>query len=49
VSDSALATLCEQLIQNLESFVSKHPQNELTSRRPETRGSSTRRKIVALR
>jgi len=35
VSESALATFSEQLIQNLECFVSGRPQNELTKRVPD--------------
>lgn len=40
VSQSALAAFSEQLIQNLESFVSGHPQNELTQRLRDGNASS---------
>ena len=47
VSESALATFSEQLIQNLECFVSGRPQNELTKRLSEGSGSSSPTKMTA--
>jgi glycerate dehydrogenase len=47
VSESALATFSEQLIRNLESFVSGHPQNELTRTLSRCSASCTPTKVAA--
>ena len=46
VSESALATFSEQLIQNLECFVSGRPQNNLTKGLSEGGGTSTPTKVA---
>jgi glycerate dehydrogenase len=47
VSESALATFSEQLIHNLECFVSGRPQNKLTRGLSEGSGTFTPTKVAS--